>query len=114
MTGSRELNVRVLECCSGSPPGFGGIGFGSSPNFTDHTMQELCLPSERGMGTSIGRDESRLVSADFGEKLTDEEVDETTREVGVGGYGQVDAAEFVGTMVGMSSRTERQAHCSWR
>ena len=37
-----------------SPPGVGGIGFGSSPNLTtDHTIQELRLPSERDMGASI-------------------------------------------------------------
>ena len=33
------------------PPGIGGVGFGSSPNLaTDHTIYELCLPSERGLG----------------------------------------------------------------
>ena len=33
------------------PPGIGGVGFGPSPNLaTDHTIYELCLPSERGMG----------------------------------------------------------------
>ena len=36
------------------PPGIGGVGFGSSPNLaTDHTIYELCLPSERGMGMSM-------------------------------------------------------------
>merc|ERR1712136_380408 len=36
------------------PPGIGGVGFGPSPNLaTDHTIYELCLPSERGMGMSI-------------------------------------------------------------
>ena len=35
-------------------PGIGGVGFGSSPNLaTDHTIYELCLPSERGMGMSM-------------------------------------------------------------
>ena len=30
-------------------PDIGGVGFGSSPNFvTNHTIYELCLPSERG------------------------------------------------------------------
>ena len=83
-----------------SPPSVGGSGFGSSPNLTiDHTMQELCLPSERGMGAGIGRGESRLVSADRGEKLTDEEVDEAKREMDVGGGGQIDAGEFVVTTV---------------
>ena len=36
------------------PPGIGGVGFGSSPNLaTDHTIYELCLPSERGLGISM-------------------------------------------------------------
>ena len=36
------------------PPRIGGVGFGSSPNLaTDHTIYELCLPSERGMGMSM-------------------------------------------------------------
>ena len=36
------------------PPGIGGVGFGSSPNLaTDHTIYELCLPFERGMGMSM-------------------------------------------------------------
>merc|ERR1719374_428293 len=35
-------------------PGIGGVGFGPSPNLdTDHTIYELCLPSERGMGMSM-------------------------------------------------------------
>merc|ERR1719374_508450 len=36
------------------PPGIGGVGFGPSPNLdTKHTIYELCLPSERGMGMSM-------------------------------------------------------------
>ena len=36
------------------PPGIGGVGIGSSPNLaTEHTIYELCLPSERGMGMSM-------------------------------------------------------------
>ena len=36
------------------PPSIGGVGFGPSPNLaTDHTIHELCLPSERGMGMSM-------------------------------------------------------------
>ena len=36
------------------PPGICGVHFGSSPNLaTDHTIYELCLPSERGMGMSM-------------------------------------------------------------
>ena len=32
------------------PPGIGGVGFGPSPNLaTDHTIYELCPPSERDM-----------------------------------------------------------------
>ena len=37
-----------------SPPGICCVGFGSSPNLeTDHTIFELCLPSERCMGMSM-------------------------------------------------------------
>ena len=39
------------------------------------------------------------MSADFGEKLTDEEVDEGIREMDVGGGGQIDAGEFVERIV---------------
>ena len=36
------------------PPGIGGVGFGPSPNLaTDHTIYELCPPSERDMGMSM-------------------------------------------------------------
>merc|ERR1719374_538871 len=36
------------------PPGIGGVGFGPSPNLdTDHTIYELCLPSERGLTMSM-------------------------------------------------------------
>ena len=36
------------------PPGIGGVGFGPSPNLaTDHTIYELCPPSERDIGMSM-------------------------------------------------------------
>ena len=36
------------------PPGIGGVGFGPSLNLaTHHTIYELCLSSERGMGMSM-------------------------------------------------------------
>ena len=48
-------SVEVLP--RGVPPlGIDGVGFGPSPNLaTDHTIYELCLPSERGMGMSMNR-----------------------------------------------------------
>ena len=46
---------RSYRCCSWTvpPPGIGGVGFGPSPNLdTKHTIYELCLPIERGLGMS--------------------------------------------------------------
>ena len=51
------------------PPGIDGVGFGPSPNLaTDHTICELCPPSERRYGTerefgisSLEREEQRDV-----------------------------------------------------
>ena len=56
--GDKTINVdrdRAEVLSSGAPPpGIAGVGFGSSPNLaTDHTIYELCLPSERGMGMSM-------------------------------------------------------------
>ena len=36
------------------PPGIGGVTFGPSPILdTKHTIYELCLPIERGLGMSM-------------------------------------------------------------
>ena len=51
-----KMTVLAWKCCPRGvpPPGICGVGFGSSPNLaTDHTIYELCLPSERGMGMSM-------------------------------------------------------------
>ena len=53
----RQVRGRgCAENCSWTvpPPGIGGVSFGPSPNLdTKHTIYELCLPIERGLGMSM-------------------------------------------------------------
>ncbi|XP_076096051.1 uncharacterized protein LOC143067009 isoform X1 [Mytilus galloprovincialis] len=62
---------------------------------TEEEMKEAFKVFDRDNNGFISAQELRLVMANLGEKLTDEEVEEMIKEADMNGDGQVDYTEFV-------------------
>lgn len=62
---------------------------------TEEEMKEAFKVFDRDNNGFISAQELRLVMANLGEKLTDEEVEEMIKEADMNGDGQVDYSEFV-------------------